>query len=73
MKGFYKKNSELYFRRKKRYYLYVVEVIMLSLVSKNPSQILEKHHIFKSTHPSPLSANRGGWFGVKMFSKSIKN
>ena len=40
-----------------------------SLVSKNPSQILEKHHIFKSTHPSPLSANRGGWFGVKMFSK----
>ena len=25
--------------------------------------------ILKSTHPSPLSANRGGWFGTKHFSR----
>lgn len=29
-----------------------------------------KHHILKSGHPSPLSANRGCWFGNKHFSKS---
>lgn len=29
-----------------------------------------KHCIFKSAHPSPLSANRGGWFGSKPFSKT---
>lgn len=28
-----------------------------------------KHHILKSGHPSPLSANRGYWFGNKHFSK----
>jgi uracil-DNA glycosylase len=27
-----------------------------------------KHHIIKTAHPSPLSANRGGWFGTKPFS-----
>ena len=27
-----------------------------------------KHHILKAVHPSPLSANRGGWFGCKHFS-----
>lgn len=31
----------------------------------------EKDHlILKSNHPSPLSANRGGWFGCKHFSKA---
>lgn len=30
---------------------------------------LTKHHIIESNHPSPLSANRGGWFGTKPFSK----
>ncbi len=30
---------------------------------------LKKHHIIESNHPSPLSANRGGWFGTKPFSK----
>ena len=30
---------------------------------------LDKHHILESTHPSPLSANRGGFFGNKHFSK----
>ncbi|GAA4807789.1 uracil-DNA glycosylase [Litoribaculum gwangyangense] len=29
-----------------------------------------KHHILTSGHPSPLSANRGYWFGNKHFSKS---
>jgi uracil-DNA glycosylase len=29
-----------------------------------------KHHILMSGHPSPLSANRGLWFGNKHFSKT---
>jgi len=36
-----------------------------------------KHYILTSGHPSPLSANRGYWFGNKHFSKTnaylIKN
>jgi uracil-DNA glycosylase len=39
-----------------------------SLVS-GKGKILEKHHIYQSVHPSPLSANRGGWFHQKMFAK----
>ncbi len=31
-----------------------------------------KHLIIKSVHPSPLSANRGGFFGTKPFSKTNK-
>lgn len=31
---------------------------------------LHKHHIFTSGHPSPLSANRGYWFGNKHFSQA---
>lgn len=27
------------------------------------------HLILEAVHPSPLSANRGGWFGMKLFSK----
>ena len=30
----------------------------------------KKHHILQSGHPSPLSANRGLWFGNKHFSKT---
>ncbi|MDC6351455.1 uracil-DNA glycosylase [Zeaxanthinibacter sp. PT1] len=30
----------------------------------------EKHYILTSGHPSPLSANRGYWFGNKHFSKT---
>ncbi|OQD43245.1 uracil-DNA glycosylase [Croceivirga radicis] len=30
----------------------------------------DKHHILESGHPSPLSANRGYWFGNKHFSKT---
>ena len=29
-----------------------------------------KHYILSANHPSPLSANRGGWFGCKHFSKT---
>ena len=29
-----------------------------------------KHHILTSGHPSPMSANRGYWFGNKHFSKT---
>jgi len=29
-----------------------------------------KHHILQTGHPSPLSANRGYWFGNKHFSKA---
>jgi len=32
----------------------------------------EKHLILEANHPSPLSANRGGWFGTKSFSKCNK-
>jgi uracil-DNA glycosylase len=30
---------------------------------------LQQHHVLTSGHPSPLSANRGYWFGNKHFSK----
>lgn len=29
----------------------------------------QKHFILKSKHPSPLSANQGGWFGMNHFSQ----
>ena len=32
----------------------------------------KKHYILTSGHPSPLSANRGYWFGNKHFSKTTK-
>jgi len=31
-----------------------------------------KHLVLKSTHPSPLGANRGGWFDQKQFSRANK-
>ncbi len=31
---------------------------------------IKKHHILTSGHPSPLSANRGYWFGNQHFSKT---
>lgn len=37
---------------------------------KIPLIDLEKHHILTSGHPSPLSANRGYWFGNGHFSKT---
>ena len=29
-----------------------------------------KHYILTAVHPSPMSANQGGWFGCKHFSKT---
>lgn len=29
-----------------------------------------RHHILMANHPSPLSANQGGWFGSRHFSKT---
>lgn len=37
--------------------------------SKKPLIDTEKHFIIEGTHPSPLSANRGGFFYTKPFSK----
>ncbi|TXJ08312.1 MAG: uracil-DNA glycosylase [Acinetobacter sp.] len=31
---------------------------------------VHKHLVLKAAHPSPLSANRGGFFGCKVFSKT---
>jgi uracil-DNA glycosylase len=36
---------------------------------KIPLIDLDKHHVLSSGHPSPLSANRGHWFGNRHFSK----
>lgn len=40
--------------------------------AKKKSKLIDKnkHHILTSGHPSPLSANRGYWFGNKHFSKA---
>jgi uracil-DNA glycosylase len=37
---------------------------------KFSSNISNHHKILYAHHPSPLSANRGGWFGCKHFSKT---
>lgn len=41
-------------------------------VAKKKAKLIDKkkHHILTSGHPSPLSANRGYWFGNKHFSKT---
>lgn len=40
--------------------------------AKSKSVLIDKnkHHILTSGHPSPMSANRGYWFGNKHFSKT---
>lgn len=40
--------------------------------AKKKSKLIDanKHHILQSGHPSPLSANRGCWFGNKHFSRA---
>lgn len=42
--------------------------------AKKKSKLIDKkkHHILESGHPSPLSANRGYWFGNNHFSKTNK-
>lgn len=40
--------------------------------AKNKAKLIDKkkHHILTTGHPSPLSANRGYWFGNKHFSET---
>lgn len=40
--------------------------------AKKKGRIIDrsKHHVLESGHPSPLSANKGFWFGNKHFSKT---
>ena len=38
--------------------------------SKAPLIDSSRHLILQSVHPSPLSANRGGWFGNHHFSRA---
>ena len=40
--------------------------------AQNKGQFIDqnKHLVLKAKHPSPLSANQGGWFGKKHFSKA---
>jgi uracil-DNA glycosylase len=42
--------------------------------AKKKSKLInaKKHFILTSGHPSPLSANRGYWFGNRHFSKTNK-
>ena len=32
--------------------------------------ICDRHYVLTAVHPSPMSANQGGWFGCKHFSKA---
>jgi uracil-DNA glycosylase len=40
--------------------------------AKNIGKIIDtnKHYVLTAVHPSPMSANQGGWFGCKHFSKT---
>ncbi len=67
-KGFAQKVLDCVLAEKKDIILMLWGNNAKNLIKKTPNSILEKHHIFTSSHPSPLSANRGGWFGNKMFS-----
>ena len=42
---------------------------VIDKLKKNKIDCLDNHMIIKCNHPSPLSANRGGWFNTKPFSK----
>ena len=39
--------------------------------ARNKKKLIDttKHLVLESVHPSPLSANRGGWFGQRQFSR----
>jgi len=49
----------------------VIFLLWGSFAKKKGAKInLQKHHILVSGHPSPMSANRGHWFGNKHFSQA---
>ena len=49
-----------------------VVFILWGALAKSKEKLIDtsKHHVLKANHPSPLSANRGGFFGCKHFSKT---
>jgi len=49
----------------------VVFMLWGNFAKKKKSLIdLSKHLVLEATHPSPLGANKGGWFGCKHFSQA---
>jgi uracil-DNA glycosylase len=46
--------------------------ILLGNFAKNKKNLIDlnNNHIVEANHPSPLSANRGGFFGSKIFTKT---
>ena len=51
----------------------IVFLLWGSFAQKFAKYIVNPNHfIIKTVHPSPLSANRGGWFGQKPFSRCNK-
>lgn len=50
---------------------YIVFILWGAYAQRKGQRIDQnKHLILKAAHPSPLSANRGGFFGCKVFSKT---
>ena len=48
----------------------IIFILWVNYAKKKKKLIdIDKHYILEANHPSPLSANRPGWFGCKHFSK----
>ena len=48
----------------------IVYMLWGNFAKKHASKVTNpKHFVLSSAHPSPLSANRGGWFGMHLFSQ----
>jgi len=49
-----------------------VVFLLFGNFAKSKSRLIDnkKHHIITATHPSPLGANKGGWFGSRVFSRA---
>lgn len=56
-------------------YLESIDRPLVYLLWGNEAQKIEKfitnkkHYVIKSTHPSPLGANKGGWFNTNLFKR----
>ena len=48
-----------------------VVFLLWGAFAKKKGQLVDrtKHRVFEAAHPSPMAANRGGWFGCQAFSK----
>ncbi|MDW7564016.1 uracil-DNA glycosylase family protein, partial [Klebsiella pneumoniae] len=50
---------------------HIVFILWGAYAQRNGQRInREKHLVLTAAHPSPLAANRGGFFGCKVFSKT---